>query len=221
MKLVALAFASLTLATAALSDTNDKQNRVEELKATIIEIAGDATRNDAPALLTRNSLDPLVNELLELSPTATEPERAALVAGGWRNVWTDNGFGPGTDPFSVYQVVSKDGFYYNISSVTTAAGTFTSFLRGAYETKASYLAIEFTSNGINNTVYHPGTNLIDLAQRVEAGQVATTPVPGPIGVTGVLMNIFVDDELRIVYGNSSFNSRPRLFILTRSDVIAH
>lgn len=215
-------FSTLFAATICFSSlyASAKTDRVSELKAEIKEIATTATADGRDLLAARNDLSPLVNELIAISPSQTEAERAELVVGGWVNLWTDNNFGPTLNPANVYQVVSPKGFYYNISRVPTRSGeVVTNFLRGAYEDKGSYLAIEFTANSVSNIDLNPGDELLPLAEKVEQGLLATTPVPGPIGVTGALLNVYVDEDLRIVWGNSSQNSRPLLFILERTDTV--
>ena len=192
---------------------------IEKVKKGIVAIAKSDFAREGNQLVVRNILDPLVNTLVEMAPSQSEDERAALGGGGWKSLWTDQGFGPGTDLDQVYQVVSPNGFYYNISKNDSPRGVVTNFLRGAYTSQGSYLAIEFTANSISPSFFQAGTDLSELAQNFEDGAIQGISIPGPIGVTGVLMNIYVDKTLRIVYGNSTADVRPRLFLLERADVI--
>ncbi|SMF42723.1 hypothetical protein [Pseudobacteriovorax antillogorgiicola] len=210
---------SLLLVSAPALSKGDKPSRIDVLKGMIVAISKDNTANMENRLEVRNQLDPLVNELLELSPSQTEGERASLVAGAWKSLWSDQSFGFGVDYQQVYQVVSEDGYYYNISKVQGPEGVFTNFLRGAYESQGSYLAIEFTANELSPGFFPAKTQLVNLAEDFEAGLINSFSIPGPIGVTGVLMNIYVDDELRLVYGNSVSDTRPRLFVLERTQAI--
>jgi hypothetical protein len=207
----------------AISSTAVAESHVpfekEWLKSRITKISQANQMQSDNRLRVRNKLDPLINRLLEITPSQSEAERSSLVVGSWRSLWSDQVFGQGVDNSQVYQVVSNDGFYYNISRVDSERGVFTNFLRGAYEVKGSYLAIEFTSNKLVPSFYPPSTNLTNLANRFEEGEIEAFPIPGPIGVTGALLNIYVDHDLRIVYGNSMSDSRPRVFILSRQEII--
>lgn len=207
----------LTMLPAAHAADGD---RVAELKNEIKTIAlANIDRTDNFKEV-RAALQPLVDELLSLTPSKLEAEKLDLVVGGWRNLWTDQGFPPFVDAKQVYQAVSPDGYYYNISQSKTPLVDFTSFLRGSYKDGGNLLNIEFTANSVREGFYPIGTPLLNLAQELESGKIKSLPVPGPIGVKGVLVNAFVDQDLRIVTGNSSIDSSSTLFILERADFIA-
>ena len=194
-------------------------DRVAELKKEIktIALANIDRTDNFPAV--RSQLQPLVDELISLAPAKLEADKLALVAGGWRNLWADQGFGPGTDAKQVYQAVSADGYYYNISLTKTPVGEFTNFLRGAYTDGGNLLNIEFTANSIRKDFFPAGTPVLALAQDFEAGKITALPIPGPIGVKGTLVNAYVDQDFRIVTGNSKINAATNLFLLERADVI--
>lgn len=208
----------LSFSTLGLSaDVNGQRfDRAAFYKEKIRTIAK-ANQSNPNRLIIRNILDPMVNSLIELKESQREDQKVDLVAGTWKSLWSDQEFGKGTDYSQVYQVVNPDGYYYNISKVQTEGGASTAYLRGQFDSLGSYLAIEFTANSIQPGFPAAGTDLVELAEGVESGDTQTTPIPGPIGVTGVLMNIYVDADLRIVYGNSVVDTRPRLFILERVD----
>ena len=195
---------------------HDPQTRL--LKRKILRIA-ERNRENPDRLRIRNRLDPLVNTLVERTPNLTQEERARLVQGSWRSLWSDQEFGRGVDYSQVYQVVTGDNYYYNISKVHSPDGVVTNYLRGAFEAKDSYLAIEFTANAIVPGFPEDQTDLYQLATSYEAGEIRGIDIPGPLGVTGALLNIYVDRDLRIVYGNSSSDTRPRLFILRRQSTV--
>lgn len=211
----------LFLSTAALAGAGqpDPASRLEQLKQSIRSIASANTSRTDNYLEVRHQLQPLVNELLALAPDRLEAEKLPQVVGGWRNLWSDMPFGQGVDPNQVYQAVSSAGYYYNISRVVTAQGDFTGFLRGAYSDQGSYLAIEFTANSIRSDFFAPGTQLLPLAEAFEAQTIPATSIPGPIGVKGVLINAYVDQDLRIVTGNSESGPAMSLFILERAETI--
>ncbi|MFW7378904.1 MAG: hypothetical protein ACOH5I_08870 [Oligoflexus sp.] len=213
------------LATASISlakepSKGDVQARITEIKQEIKQIARENIDRTDNFLEVRNQLQPLVNEIVELSPNRLEAEKLDQVVGAWRNLWSDQEFGPGTDPKQVYQSVSPDGYYYNISLANTPRGEFTNFLRGAYNDEGSYLRIEFTDNALTEGFYEPGTEIFELAEDFEAGKIEANSIPGPIGVKGVLINLYVDEDLRIVTGNSTSDSALRLFVLERVESIS-
>jgi hypothetical protein len=213
---------SLLLSSAGFAgaDRPDPEARIEQLKLSIRTIAAANTSRTDNYLEVRNQLQPLVNELLELAPDRLEAEKLPQVLGGWRNLWSDQPFGEGVDPTQVYQAVSKDGYYYNISKTLTAKGEFTSFLRGMYSDQGSYLRIEFTANSISPGFQPIGTSVLTLAEDFEAQKIPATAIGGPIGVTGILINAYVDEELRIVTGNSVSDTDLSLFILERAPTFA-
>ena len=214
-KLLVLFF-SLTLFTKAEASSFYVHHHSKEFYKKVLISVAKKNRNNPQKLFVRNMLDPLVNILVEKSKSRTEAEKLAMIEGTWRSLWSDQVFGQGVDNDQVYQVVSGDGYYYNISKIDSENGALTAFLRGQFDVKESYLAIEFTANSIQFGFPKQGADLLKLATDVESGEIPTTPIPGPIGVTGALMNIYVDEDLRIVMGNSSADSRPRLFILQRA-----
>jgi hypothetical protein len=209
----------LSIAGMAGAGQPDPASRLEQLKQSIRSIASTNTSRTDNYLEVRHQLQPLVNELLALAPDRLEAEKLPQVVGGWRNLWSDMPFGQGVDPNQVYQAVSSAGYYYNISRVVTVQGNFTGFLRGAYSDQGSYLAIEFTANSIRPDFFAPGTQLLPLAEAFEAQTIPATSIPGPIGVKGVLINAYVDQDLRIVTGNSENGPSMNLFILERAETI--
>ncbi len=211
----------LFLSTASLAGVRhpDPASRMEQLKQSILSIASANTSRTDNYPEVRNQLQPLVNELLALAPDLLEAEKLPQVVGGWRNLWSDMPFGPGVDPTQVYQAVSSAGYYYNISRVVTNQGDFTGFLRGAYSDQGCFLNIEFTANSIRADFFAAGTHLLALAEAFEAQTIPATSIPGPIGVKGVLVNAYVDRDLRIVTGNSSSDADMSIFILERANAI--
>ena len=196
------------------------QSRVIELKSQIVSIAtSNQTRRDNIDQV-QAQLQPLLSELIALVPYRTETDKAYQVAGGWYNLWSNSRFGPFVDYAQVYQVVDKDGFYYNISKNVAPFGTFTNYLRGAFSDAGDYLRIEFTRSITVNGWLNSGLNLSELSDAVESGAIDGPDEPrGPIGVQGDLRNAFVDDQLRIVIGRSDGDAFDSIFILIRSDVV--
>ena len=80
-------------------------------------------------------------------------------------------FNFGVNNKQTYQVVSSDGFYYNIAEINIARAKFTYFLRGTYEDAGDKLRIEFTDNDIRLGFSPLGTDLVELAESFEAGSI--------------------------------------------------
>jgi hypothetical protein len=180
----------------------------------------------------RQQLDPLVAQLGNWFIANRPINEVALTQVPWKSIWYDD---PTIDDFSnitlgpvsfnlardqVYQVI-EDGFYYNISEreISYQGQTFSSvnFLKGAYELKRpsnptnrgqTYLNLvdlQFVFNGIWPGALPDGVNLRLLVGATENKILPVVSVPGPIGSTGLLWNVYVDDELRIATGFEDVN----------------
>lgn len=175
----------------------------------------------------RAQLDPLLDQLEAWFIANRPANEIALTQQPWKNIWYDD---PTIDEFSngsfggvqlqlnrdkVYQVV-ENGYYFNISESTLLASgfpiKFQTFLKGAYtivnpagpdnvgQPFLNVVSLEFVYNGIK---FGPLFNRIDLRRLTRAAnlrQLNVQRVPGPIGITGKLWNLYIDDELRISAG---------------------
>lgn len=212
-----LAALALTLSPLTSPSASD---RITTLKSAITSIAkANQARHDNTADV-RAELQPLVDELVSLVPVRAEAEKLPTVVGGWQNLWTDMSFRGGyVDDANIYQVVYADGYYYNISRITPPDGEATGFLRGSFVDAGDHLDIEFTRNALSLEWLRSGADLIRAGQAVETGEMHVTDRPGPIGVRGRLQNTYVDEDLRIVIGQSSTDAQDSLFVLTRADIV--
>lgn len=175
----------------------------------------------------RAELDPLLDQLESWFIANRPANEIALTQQPWKNIWYDD---PTIDEFSngsfggiqlqlnrdkVYQVV-ENGYYFNISESTLLASgfpvKFQTFLKGAYtimnpagpdnvgQPFLNVVSLEFVYNGIK---FGPLANRIDLRRLTRAAnlrQLGVQRVPGPIGITGKLWNLYIDEELRISVG---------------------
>lgn len=154
------------------------------------------------------ALRPHLQQLLQRSPRprglqaqrAAEQEKARRVLGVWRQLWSNLAIGP--VPYDLgqsYQVVGQ-GFYWNLSQYPGAVGG----LRGAYVLTPRGLAVRFT-----RAVLAPGptlqglpaAGLTQLAGQLEQG--GGRRVPGPVGITGLLTTLYVDEDLRVAGGEQT------------------
>ncbi len=195
-------------ATGETSSALSTAARIEGLKCRIRSIAlANTTRDDNVADVEAELL-PLVNELASLEPPRTETETVQKLEGVWRSLWNNLRFDPPNikvDETRAYQVVTKDGYYYNLSNSTAFGFVKTvGVLRGAYASDGNGgFDIEFTANGFR--LGELRGDLFALAQGIEARTVPVLYLPGrvpngPVGVRAGLTTIYVDDDLRIAGG---------------------
>ena len=82
--------------------------------------------------------------------------------------------------------------------------------------------LEFTYNGIKPFGFTKGDSVDAIVADVEDGGFSSVAVPGPIGVTGRLRNLYIDEDIRIAEGvqliDSDVNARD-VYIQERSDVV--
>ena len=196
-------------AAAFRGDEAARQRRIAKLKSQIraISLANQTRTDNLPAVAAQ--LRPLVNRLVAIAPTQTAAERFDLLIGPWYNLWSNLGYGGFTpDLKRIFQVVTRNGHYYNLSQSPTPIpliGNAVSALRGAYAPIPEGFAIRFTRNGFfgGTLVGRTGADLVKLAADIESGARPIIPLPGPIGITGRLTTIYVDQDLRIVGGDQT------------------
>ncbi len=246
--LSALMFAAVGCATETNDETIDQaaaqlstQLSPAELAATKAALRAVAnanmTRSDNFAAV-RAQVDPIVDKLARHFGTRPATDKVPLVAGAWRQLWSDYPYPMSRllkmDPRQVYQVVSDDGHYWNIGD-QRALGIFgmTGVLRGQYEPNGTKLNIEFTDVGYRFGRVSRKENLVSLADGLESGERFYLPIPGggqaprgPVGIRGTLETLYVDKDLRIERGTQEgfvdASGRvlvegygPKLFILDR------
>ena len=227
-------------ASAALREANDdtdeqlaphgdgaaRQRRVARLKERIraISLANQTRTDNLPAVAAQ--LRPLVNRLVALVPQ-TQQEKQDLVIGTWYNLWSNLGYGPSApDLRRIFQVVTSQGYYFNLSQSPAPLlliGTAVFALRGAYAPIPEGFAIRFTRNGFfgGTLVGRTGAELFTLATDIERGARPLIPLPGPIGISGRLTNIYVDQDLRIAGGDQTpvFDDKGRVSVPGQFDLL--
>lgn len=191
----------------------------------------------------RAQLEPLITQLGTWFDANRPENEIALTQQPWQNLWFDDpdiefdfSFGPIAllqPRDQIYQVV-EEGYYYNASEIRLrffrSQFSFQGYLKGAYtilrpvdesivgESRLNTVDLEFVANSIQFGPLPKNIGLSQLVKSVDAGLYPTIPVPGPIGVTGELWNVYIDDDLRISAGFD--DSEPEvidLYILRRVD----
>lgn len=160
----------------------------------------------------RAQVDPLVDKLARHFGQRQATQKIPLVAGGWRQLWSDYPY-PMTpfismDPTQVYQVVSANGHYWNVGD-QKALGFLglTGVLRGKFAPSGTKIALEFTAVGYRFGRLSRGTDLVSFADDLESGGAYYLPTPGggkaprgPVGIRGTLETLYVDADLRVDRG---------------------
>lgn len=207
----------------------EQQARIDSAKAKILEIvSGNVERIDNfPEV--RAELTPFVNVLSEFAPTAEDSLNEKI--GSWQQLWTDdaddlraNNAFQSTDRTRTFQVVFDNGVFYNLTEVKTLFGRFAGFLRGVYEQEGSVLSLEFTKIRLKRGNLGPMEDLGNLTKLFEEGKIeGTFKIPfgsdrypdGPVGATGTIKTVYIDDELRIDIGSNDADGVEDLFVLKR------
>lgn len=198
------------------------------LKARILKIAyANQTRTDNTAAV-RAQLDPLIHELVAITPPRSEPEKLYQVLGAWYQVWTDAPFVQPT-PFGSYDLTKSyqvvfNGYYWNVSTYLPTDGPrVTQFLRGEFGvTQRALEPVKFTTDVYGIGEVPPKADVLTYAIRAESGEYDAQPTPGPspVGLPQLpLINVYVDDNVRLV--TSLLDGKPAgsLFVLLRSSAL--
>ncbi len=209
-------------------------SKASELKGKIIRLAAMYQGQADPDLSKQVSLEILVNQLLVIAPQKPVSERLQSLYGAWKQVWgtynyrkNDRSVDPTIGIEEIYQVIFKDGHYYNVSpSFKNGKRTDEkiSFLRGEFKLSADNddeLDVKFTN--LTELAERPGSvNLWDLATQAETntlpGEKTTLPnfLVRLFFQGGSLKEVYTDEGLRILYGtNSRIFETPYLYVMIK------
>lgn len=219
-----LAIAAITLIpTGAFADAE----RLTELKEQIREIAIANIGNLEDKAETRALLEPLVEELSTYHSPAQATDDLELLEGAWKELFSDDeepeppGFR--TDRDTVYQVVTKEGYFYNLSNLQGFI-TVSGILRGEYTPAGEYLNITFTDVSTRLQKLADGLELFPFVQGIESGKIGTITPPGnntapngPVGARGNIRNIYIDEDFRVATGENFADGIVDLFVLDKVD----
>lgn len=217
-----IVLAALTSSAAAHAETF---SRAETLKNEIRAIALSNLGNRDNLEETRALLNPLVEELAGYhAPLSAEADLPSL-EGAWKEIYSDDvepeppGFK--TDRDSTYQVITRDGYFYNLANLKGAI-TVLGVLRGQYKPVGDFLEIEFTRVAIRPNALSEKEDLSELAKRIEAGKVFTIVPPGnnrapkgPVGAQGNIRNIYIDADFRVATGSNFADGVQDLYVLDK------
>lgn len=217
--------------TTAFADWSDEKT---ELKEQIIALAKTFEGQGDPDFSKQRALDPLVQQLLAIAAQPPVQQRLSILVGSWKQVWgpydyknDDRGVDPELGTEEIYQVISPDGYYYNVSYLYKNGDKENKrigLLRGEYELnpiEPNSLKVKFTD--------YPGASQksddLELWQLPELAENGTLPnqitiVPSFVVKLffggGNLREVYTDNELRIIYGSSNRSpENESIYIMTR------
>lgn len=211
---------------------------VAEVKADILTLAESYKGiEDADFTLSR-TFEPLLAELLTLAPQASIEQRLDSVAQPWKQIWGpydynsgQQGVNPDIYPDEIFQVISKEGYYYNVTPLENSetGKEQIGMLRGQFLFDAKNnqcINVQFTK--FPGLAERPSNlNLWQLPALQEAGIIEEqTGLPSieivPDFVVrlffggGSLCEIYTDNNLRISISSEEDNPYFRkLYVLTR------
>lgn len=203
--------------TESTDDAYTSSNAVEiaKLKTQIKNISrANMTRTDNFSDV-EDDLRPLIAKLVKLTKNPSRAQKLNLLEGNWHQLWSNltNPI-PGfldSDLTEIYQVVSKDGYYYNYGGTKAfKILNTTAVLRGKYTIdRNDDFAIEFTRSGFLFKKLDENDDLLKWTREIESGDrnlysTGSGKAPnGPVGITGKLTTIYVDKDLRIAGGEQT------------------
>jgi hypothetical protein len=210
------------------SDSQPDMSGAARLKRQIVELARSFAGQGDPDFSRQRALDVLVAELLRTSPPQRPVmERLDVLAGAWKQLWgpydyrnENRGVDPELGLNEIYQVVFREGFYYNVSPTIKKQNKDTErivLLRGEYKPDArerNLLRVRFTN--LSDVKPRPSDKqlwqLPALAESKQLPQLDAV-VPGFLVKLffggGALEEVFTDESLRILYGSDGkdFNAK--------------
>ena len=211
-------------------------NEVDELKEVILETASKYTGRPDKDFKIQNELMPLVDKLVSLAPQKPVNQRLELLDGAWMQIWgaydyrnndrgVDSSF---ANLEEIYQVVSKDGYYYNVAPLYSddKESIRISLLRGAYKqdnNDPNRLNIRFTKfKGVSPAPRNIEIwKLAELEENRQITENRITIVPTLIVRLffgrGHLREIYTDEDIRITITNTNGDdpANAQLYVFKR------
>lgn len=230
-KLILVASLGLLTTNFSLANVEVEKN---ELKRQIVSLAKSFEGQGDPDFSKQQALEPFVKQLLALSPQNSIEKRLPILAGVWRQVWgpydyrnDDRGVDPELGVEEIYQVVSPDGYYYNVSYLYKNGDKTRKrigLLRGEYRLlnhETNVIKVRFTAyRGTTEKSDH--FELWQLPELAENGSLPHLIAIVPSFVVrffftgGNLREVYTDNDLRIIYGSNNRNfAKESIYIMTR------
>lgn len=211
------------------------QDQIDAQKRQILELAQSFSGQGDPDFSKQHALEALITPLLALAPQPPVSQRLELLAAAWRQVWGPydyTGSGRGVDPAlaanEIYQVVFREGFYYNVTPLWAGgnpAREDIALLKGRFRVDrqaSDVLRVRFVEYpGFSERP--AGFELWQLPAALETGVLVNDINILPAAAvklffgSGALREIYTDADMRLVYGASSTGFEDAyLYVMTRS-----
>ena len=225
------------LAIALLSSSQIFANHYEDinvLKQNIVSTALKYQGLGDPDFKIQKELELLVNKLLVLNPQKKVSDRLPLLFGVWKQVWgpyeyrkNDRSVDPTLDAKEIYQVISPEGFYYNVSpnlDPKTKKEKNINYLKGQYALSSKdSIGLDVKFVKFIGMKERPSEKAIyKYVDEAERDQLPTqiTVVPKPIVKIffggGTLREVYTDENLRILYGSNGKEFKNQyLYVMTK------
>ncbi len=219
---------SFILASGQLMANNEE---IEQLQRQIISLAKSYEGLGDPDFSKQKNLEKLVNELIDRDPQPPVKDRLNLLYGVWKQVWgpydyrSDNrGVDPEFEPREIYQVVSSEGYYYNVAPNYKNGDRnklSIGLLKGTYQLdpeNPNNLLVKFQKN--TSIKYRPtDMNIYDLPELSEAGTLLGERRILPDFLVrwlfggGALNEVYTTEHLRILFGSNSTNFKKKFIYI--------
>lgn len=203
---------------------NSQDVRVLELKKEIMTMAkfyeGKA---DVDGKL-QASLEDKVEQLERLIPYSSMEEKSAKIIGAWRQVfgpYSKNADGkvPSTSVTNhIYQIILPNGYFYNVALAKALGAQAVILLKGKYAVGAESIKATFVRNSVMvKNLPTDGTYYL-LPEKLEKGEIKVFDLPKslpPVGTSGELLEVYADQEIRILRGKSPTFKKVALLIMEK------
>lgn len=206
-----------------ISSNSFADPRIVELKTEIISLArASEGKEDLDGKL-QAALEEKVQDLEKLIPYETMEEKAAKIAGPWRQVFGPySATGDGKIPFGsrtdkIYQIIFSGGLFYNVALFEKAGVKLVFLLKGNYTVTQEAIEGKFVRNSIIARNINE-TELHYLPTKIEQGTLSALHLPRklpPVGFGGQLIEVYSDQDLRILRGKTAQFIRPALYIMEK------
>lgn len=197
----------------------DNQSLIEEQKQKIISLAEKYRGDDSPE--GRALLETEVETLLSMTEKLPIEERIKRLPRAWEQIYGPISYGRiiniPLDPNRIYQVVMKEGYYYNIGYSQFLGGTITTtgLLKGEYAIQDDGIQIKFVKNTVSLKEIPSDVHLKSLVRLAENKNLTTIQIPlsSRARQPGFLSEEYIDNTLRITHGGNLNNPREYLYVL--------
>lgn len=205
----------------SLTNLTSASEQLHQVKKEILELASSFEGQVDHEGELQEALEEKIDILLTLIPHLTMAEKAKRAVGAWRQVWGpysydgSNSIPRGMLVNQIFQVIDAKGHYYNFADYKWLGLRTRIFLRGNFSVEEDRIEVVFNKSGI--VLGNRNAPRSQLARDLESGIARAIRFPDrfpPIGVTGALIEVYADKDIRINYGINGDETRPpTLFIM--------